>query len=289
MQAFSDPSLFAAFYQEFQVPELPEVETTRRGIEPHIRHRTITRVIVRQPRLRWPVTPGLEQALAGQQIRQVRRRAKYLLVETGSGTLVIHLGMSGSLRILKQPQPPQKHDHIDIQLDSGDVLRYTDPRRFGAMLWLTEDPAEHPLLRELGPEPLDEVLSGDYLFEKSRGRSIAIKSFIMDSHVVVGVGNIYANEALFLSGIHPQRAAGRISLQRYQALAEQIKRVLARSIEQGGTTLRDFVGGDGKPGYFQQTLQVYGRGGKPCRACGETLKEIRQGQRSTVYCGQCQR
>src|SRR5690606_13746525 len=164
---------------------------------------------------------------------------------------------------LKQPQPPQKHDHIDIQLASGDVLRYTDPRRFGAMLWLTEDPANHPLLRKLGPEPLEEALTGEYLFQKSRGRSIAVKSFVMDNHVVVGVGNIYANEALFLSGIHPQRAAGRISLQRYQTLAEQIKLVLARSIEQGGTTLRDFVGGDGMPGYFQKPLHVNGRCSEP--------------------------
>lgn len=271
------------------MPELPEVETTRRGIEPHILHRTVTRVTVREPRLRWPVTPGLEQILLGQTIQQVRRRAKYLLVETGQGTLLIHLGMSGSLRILKQPLPPQKHDHIDIQLDTGDLLRYTDPRRFGAMLWLTEAPADHPLLRELGPEPLSEALTGDYLFQKSRGRNVPIKSFIMDSHVVVGVGNIYANEALFMSGIHPQRDAGRISRERYQVLAEQIKLVLARSIEQGGTTLRDFVGGDGKPGYFQQTLQVYGRGGEPCRTCGEILREIRLGQRSTVYCGHCQR
>ncbi|HET8710879.1 MAG TPA: bifunctional DNA-formamidopyrimidine glycosylase/DNA-(apurinic or apyrimidinic site) lyase [Spongiibacteraceae bacterium] len=271
------------------MPELPEVETTRRGIEPHVRGRRIERLVVRQPRLRWPIPTELAALLQGRSIERVERRGKYLLVPFAHGTLLMHLGMSGSLRIIDAGHPVGKHDHVDIELSSGQSLRYTDPRRFGAMLWYGGDISTHSLLADLGPEPLTADFDGDYLFERSRGRSAPVKTFLMDSHIVVGVGNIYANEALFSAGIRPDRAAGRISRARYAALADEVKRVLARSIEQGGTTLRDFVGGDGKPGYFRQQLNVYGRGGEPCRACKTILKEIRLGQRSTVFCVSCQK
>ncbi len=271
------------------MPELPEVETTRRGIEPHLLGRRVSAVVIRQRQLRWPIPPVLEHALPGQLIRSVQRRAKYLLLDTAAGTAIIHLGMSGSLRLLPANTPAGRHDHVDIQLDSGHCLRLTDPRRFGALLWTAEPVAQHALLRELGPEPLDAAFSGSHLFRASRGRKLALKQFIMDSHIVVGVGNIYASEALFMAGIHPSRPAGRVSQARYAALAEAIKTVLAASIEMGGTTLRDFVGGDGKPGYFKQTLRVYDRAGQPCRRCGETIRCKRIGQRSSFYCGHCQR
>ncbi len=271
------------------MPELPEVETTRRGIVPHVIGRRVSGIIVREPRLRWPVPSDLPELLSGQMIETVERRGKYLLLGTADGTLLIHLGMSGNLRILREAHPVQKHDHVDILLESGDVLRYNDPRRFGTILWLEAEPLAHPLLRNLGPEPLSDDFTGAYLFQRSRGRTGPIKSFIMDSHIVVGVGNIYANESLFLSGIHPERSAGRIGAERYERLANHIKDVLRRSIEQGGTTLRDFVGGDGKPGYFQQTLLVYGRSGEPCPTCSRALKETRLGQRTTVFCTHCQR
>ncbi len=270
------------------MPELPEVETTRRGIAPHIEGCRIDRLVVRQPRLRWPVPAELAERLPGQQIRAVRRRGKYLLIDVDDGALLLHLGMSGSLRILDDGQPVGKHDHIDIELDSGQLLRLTDPRRFGALLW--QAAAEvHPLLASLGPEPLSDDFTVEYLHSCCQGRRSAIKALIMDSHVVVGVGNIYANEALFMAGIDPRRAAGRVSLQRLEKLVEAIRFVLACAIEQGGTTLRDFVGGDGKPGYFSQHLNVYGRGGAPCLHCGRILKEVRLGQRSTVFCPGCQR
>ncbi|MFT3929702.1 MAG: bifunctional DNA-formamidopyrimidine glycosylase/DNA-(apurinic or apyrimidinic site) lyase [Spongiibacteraceae bacterium] len=271
------------------MPELPEVETTRRGIEPHIRGQRIERVVVRQPKLRWPIPADLNELLAGRSVESVERRGKYLLVRFEHGTLLIHLGMSGSLRIIPVGQAVAKHDHVDIELSSGQALRYTDPRRFGAMLWHEGDVSAHPLLAELGPEPLTDAFDGVYLFERSRGRSAPVKAFLMDSHIVVGVGNIYANEALFSAGIRPDRAAGRVSLPRCEALAAEVKRVLARSIKQGGTTLRDFVGGDGNPGYFAQQLNVYGRGGEPCQVCGSELKEVRLAQRSTVFCRQCQK
>ncbi len=271
------------------MPELPEVETTRRGVEPHVRDRRIERLIVRQPRLRWPIPPELGALLEGQTIERVERRGKYLLVPFAHGTLIMHLGMSGSLRIIASGLTVGKHDHVDIELSSGQALRFTDPRRFGAMLWQPSGERMHPLLAELGPEPLTGDFNGGYLFERSRGRSAPVKAFLMDSHIVVGVGNIYANEALFGAGIRPERAAGRISRARYAVLADEVKRVLARSIKQGGTTLRDFVGGDGNPGYFRQQLNVYGRGDEPCRVCGSSLKEIRLGQRSTVFCRRCQK
>lgn len=271
------------------MPELPEVETTRRGIEPHLRGRRVARVVVRQPRLRWPVPADLEQRLAGRTIEAVHRRAKYLWLPFGAGSLLMHLGMSGSLRVIRADEPAGYHDHVDVVLDDGAALRLHDPRRFGAVLWAEGDIACHPLLAALGPEPLGDSFDGDYLFERSRGRSLPVKSLLMDGRVVVGVGNIYANEALFGAGIRPDRAAGRIARERYRRLADEVKRVLARSIAQGGTTLRDFVGGDGKPGYFSQQLLVYGRGGAPCKTCRSALIETRLGQRSTVYCRTCQR
>ncbi|MEH6357989.1 MAG: bifunctional DNA-formamidopyrimidine glycosylase/DNA-(apurinic or apyrimidinic site) lyase [Pseudomonadales bacterium] len=271
------------------MPELPEVETTRRGITPHVIDQHFAKVIVRQPRLRWPIPANLPELLFEQRVEAVTRRAKYLLFQLSSGTLMIHLGMSGSLRLVAAGAEVGAHDHVDFQLSNGHVLRYTDPRRFGAILWLEGDPFEHALLNTLGPEPLAEGFSGDYLRHKAGARKVPVKSFIMDGHVVVGVGNIYANEALYRAGIHPKRAAGRISLARYQALAQEIKDTLTQAIASGGTTLKDFVGGDGKPGYFKQSLQVYGRAGLPCLSCGEALKEIRLGQRSTVFCSCCQK
>ena len=271
------------------MPELPEVETTKRGIAPHLEGRSIAAVEVRQPQLRWPVAEGLDQKLIGQVVRSVQRRAKYLLLEFDVGWLILHLGMSGSLRLVDRSVTPQKHDHVDLVLEGGRSLRLTDPRRFGAMLWCDGEPAEHPLLASLGPEPLSQVFDGERLFRLSRNRKQAVKLFVMDNHTVVGVGNIYANEALFEAGIDPRRACGRISRARYHRLADEIKVVLARAIEQGGTTLKDFVGSDGRPGYFQQQLKVYGREGEACMVCESTLKRVVLGQRATVYCPNCQR
>jgi len=270
------------------MPELPEVETTRRGIGPHTIGRRVVDVLVRDARLRWPVPPELRRMLSGSVIEDVQRRGKYLLFRSDTGTLILHLGMSGSLRVVSGADSPGKHDHVDIILEGGVVLRYNDPRRFGCLLWTLEDPGEHSLIAHLGPEPLEGEFDGDYLYRQSRKRRLAVKPFIMDASVVVGVGNIYANEALFSAGIHPARAAGRISRARYECLAAEIRQVLAAAIRQGGTTLRDFVGGDGKPGYFRQQLNVYDRGGLPCANCGRELAESRLGQRSTVYCTLCQ-
>lgn len=270
------------------MPELPEVETTLRGVAPHLINKTVRQVTVRHWQLRWPVPADLPARLQGQKLLQLQRRGKYLIFSFASGQLIMHLGMSGSLRLVQANTPPAKHDHLDIQFASGQVLRFTDPRRFGAALW-TDAAHQHDLLSELGPEPLSEDFSGDYLYRKSRGRRVSIKAFVMDSKVVVGVGNIYANEALFLAGIRPGKAAGRLSRADSQRLVEQIKVVLERTIAAGGTTLRDFLGGDGKPGYFKQELLVYGRGGEPCVQCSAPLKLIRQGQRATVYCSHCQR
>jgi formamidopyrimidine-DNA glycosylase len=270
------------------MPELPEVETTRRGIESHLVGQRVTAVIVRERRLRWPIPDDLDVRLSAQRIEAVQRRAKYLLIQAESGTLIAHLGMSGSLRLVPADLPPAKHEHVDIVLESGQALRYTDPRRFGALLW-SQEPLSHVLLASLGPEPLSDAFDGERLFRLSRGRSMAVKPFIMDNAVVVGVGNIYASEALYAAGIDPRRAAGAVSRARYLKLAMEIKRILAHAIERGGTTLRDFVGGDGKPGYFQQELFVYGRGGEFCKGCGATLRDIRLGQRASVYCPRCQR
>ena len=270
------------------MPELPEVETTRRGIAPHVEGRRISAIIVRHPQLRWPI-PDTVQLAVGQPVIAVRRRAKYLLLDTARGTIVLHLGMSGSLTVQPVDKPVLKHDHLDIVLESGYCLRLNDPRRFGACLWQGADEEPLKLLQGMGPEPLSDTFDGERLFKRSRGRTVAVKNFIMTNAVVVGVGNIYANEALFMAGIDPRRAAGKVSRARYLALGGHIKTVLAHAIEQGGTTLRDFLGADGKPGYFKQALKVYGRGGKPCVICDRHLIEIRLGQRSTVYCRHCQR
>ena len=274
------------------MPELPEVETTRRGITPHLLGKTVDHVVVRQRRLRWEVPP-LETLLPGRRIRQVQRRAKYLLLECvderdAGGTLLIHLGMSGSLRVLPADTPPQTHDHCDLVL--GDrCLRLRDPRRFGALLWTGEPPGQHPLLAHLGPEPLSSAFDADYLWQQARRRRIPIKQLLMDGKVVVGVGNIYASEALFLTGIHPQRACNRVGRERIARLVDNVKAVLGRAIELGGTTLRDFQDQDGKPGYFRIELQVYGREGEPCPACGTPIKAIQLGQRTSSYCPRCQR
>lgn len=270
------------------MPELPEVETTRRGIAPHVENQRVTGIVLRQRQLRWPISAGLESGLTDQLIRRVDRRGKYLLLGADTGTLIIHLGMSGSLRIVDTTVAPGKHDHVDIEFNHRTLLRYTDPRRFGCLLWQTGPVMSHPLLSELGPEPLEADFTGEYLHARSRGRAAPVKSFIMDSHIVVGVGNIYANEALFMAGISPTRAAGRISKPRYLHLVDCIRQVLAQAITVGGTTLRDFTNSVGEPGYFKQSLQVYGRGEENCTRCSQPLKEIRLGQRSTVYCRHCQ-
>ena len=270
------------------MPELPEVETTCRGIAPYLRDRIIRRVIVRQRQLRCPVPRQLNSKLAGQAVVNVTRRAKYLLITLHSGTLILHLGMSGSLRILPADAAAQKHDHLDIMLDNGRCLRLTDPRRFGAVLWTEQDPLQHPLLQPLGPEPLDRNFSGRYLHLQAQGRKMAVKQFLMDSRIVAGLGNIYASEALFLSGIRPDTPAGTISLARYEQLTRAVKQVLKAAIKQGGTNLRDFVASDGRPGYFKQHLKVYDRQGEPCRVCGTKIRQIRQGQRSSYFCPSCQ-
>ena len=270
------------------MPELPEVETSRRGIAPWVLNQQVSGVVVRDRRLRWPVPGDIDSELPGQVIQSLRRRAKYLLFETNAGTAMLHLGMSGSLRIIDALEPAGKHDHVDIQFDSGKALRFRDPRRFGSLLW-TREPNEHDLLRSLGPEPLSDGFDGDYLRRKARGRRVSIKQFIMNGSVVVGVGNIYASEALFLAGIHPQRRCDRISIQRMTQLADAIKSVLQSAIEAGGTTLRDFHGGHGEPGYFRQKLGVYGREGEPCPRCKRPLSVVVLGQRSTFYCKDCQR
>lgn len=271
------------------MPELPEVETTCRGITPHISGQAVQSVTLRQRKLRWPVPAVIKKCLPGQRIERVSRRGKYLLLHTAAGTLILHLGMSGSLRIAHRKDPVEKHDHVDIVFTDNCILRLRDPRRFGAVLWTTDAPQAHKLIRSLGPEPLTDEFDADYLFQHSRKRQIAIKTFIMDSKIVAGVGNIYANEALFQAGIRPTTAAGRVSWQRYQHLVTSIKTVLHAAIKAGGTTLRDFSNGTGEPGYFQQELQIYGRAGKTCKTCGATIKLIQQAQRATYYCTRCQR
>ncbi|MEN1972785.1 bifunctional DNA-formamidopyrimidine glycosylase/DNA-(apurinic or apyrimidinic site) lyase [Luteimonas sp. MJ204] len=274
------------------MPELPEVETTRRGLAPHLEGARVQRVLLRRPDLRWPIPPEVGERLPGQRIDAVRRRAKYLLLDTAAGSALLHLGMSGSLRVLPADTPAGLHDHVDIALadpqGAARVLRFTDPRRFGCLLW--QPPGDvHPLLAALGPEPLDEGFDGDYLFARSRGRRAPVKAFLMDQRVVVGVGNIYVAEALFAAGVSPLRAAGRISRERYAGVAAEIRAVLSRAIVRGGTTLRDFISPDGAPGYFEQELSVYGRGGQPCPRCGRPLRQAMLAQRATVWCGTCQR
>jgi formamidopyrimidine-DNA glycosylase len=271
------------------MPELPEVETILRGIAPHIVGRTVRRLVVREPRLRWPVPGDLAERLRDARITGAERRAKYLLLATDTGTLILHLGMSGRLRLIRNGEPAGIHDHIDMELSGGKALRFTDPRRFGTWLWTVDDPLRHRLLERLGPEPLGSGFTGPYLYRQSRRRKLAIKSLLMDSHVVVGVGNIYANEALFVSGIHPGRAAGRVGRERCARLVEAVRGVLENAIRQGGTTLRDFSNGEGKPGYFQLSLNVYGKRDGACPLCHGPIRESRIGQRSTFYCPRCQR
>lgn len=270
------------------MPELPEVETTLRGIAPHVVGKKVTEVIIRQPRLRWPIPVELMQLIAGRRLVNAQRRGKYLLLDFGNGNALIHLGMSGSLRIVNAEEPPSFHDHFDLVFGKL-ALRYCDPRRFGCLLWVDGEPELHKLLTDLGPEPLTDTFTADYLFARTRKRTQTIKQFIMDSKIVVGVGNIYANESLFMAGIKPIRKAGSLTRKNCEDLVRDIKFVLQRSIDEGGTTLRDFVGGDGKPGYFKQQLLVYGRGDEPCTLCKKPLKEVRMSDRTTVYCVDCQK
>lgn len=285
------------------MPELPEVETTRRGLAPHVEGRRVATVTLRRPDLRWPIPPEVGDLLPGRRITAIRRRAKYLLLDTDAGSALLHLGMSGSLRVLPPDTPLREHDHADIALAAdgvrpAQVLRFNDPRRFGCLLWQPAGEV-HPLLRGLGPEPLEDALhaaapdrptfDGDYLFARSRGRKAPVKVFLMDQRIVVGVGNIYAAEALFAAGISPLRAAGRVSRERYVVLAAEVQRILRHAIRRGGTTLRDFLAPDGAPGYFEQELAAYGRGGAPCPRCGTALKQANLGQRTTAWCPRCQR
>jgi formamidopyrimidine-DNA glycosylase len=269
------------------MPELPEVETSRRGILPYLKGQTIQQVIIRQPKLRWPIDMAICDA-QGQVIVDIKRRAKYLLLQLTHDWIVIHLGMSGSLRILETPQTPAKHDHVDLVLENGVILRYTDPRRFGSWLWANSID-ELTQLKHLGPEPLSKDFSANYLLEKATNRNIPIKSWIMDNHIVVGVGNIYASESLFMAKINPHRKVNSLTLAEFEQLVTAIKQVLTKSIEQGGTTLKDFVQSDGKPGYFVQKLQVYGREGEKCLICKSNIKSYRIGQRNTFYCENCQK
>lgn len=271
------------------MPELPEVETTRRAIAPFIEGKTITEVLVRNAGLRWPVPPELETILPGQRIMGVDRRGKYLLVRCGSGTLILHLGMSGRLSVVPAATPAGKHDHLDILLENSIALRFNDPRRFGTALWADGDPLQHPLLAKLGPEPLEKEFDSEYLLTKSRNRTVAVKQFIMDSHTVVGVGNIYANEALYRAGIRPDRPAGKLSATDCRRLVMAIREVLQAAIAEGGTTIRDFRVGEEQTGYFAVQLKVYDRAGAPCPTCGTPLAMHRQGGRSTYFCSRCQK
>lgn len=270
------------------MPELPEVETTRRGLEPLIAGRSIEAFEIREPRLRWPVPGDLDDKLGGRRITRLGRRAKYLLIATDGGTLILHLGMSGSLRYLPDPRSPTQHDHVDMRLAGGGVVRFNDPRRFGSLHFAAE-PLDHPLLRSLGPEPLGDRFDGEYLARSCAGRRVAIKQHLMNSRVVAGVGNIYASEALFRAGIHPARQAGRIARRRLDGLAEAVRAVLNDAIGEGGTTLRDFVASDGRPGYFRMSLAVYDREDAPCKRCGLPVRMRRLGQRASYYCAGCQR
>jgi formamidopyrimidine-DNA glycosylase len=274
------------------MPELPEVETTCRGLAPHLEGRRVLGVTLRREELRWPIPDEIRTRLPTQRIDTVRRRAKYVLMATEAGTAIWHLGMSGSMRVLPATTPVNTHDHVDLLIEgargTSRVLRFNDPRRFGCLLW--QPPGEtHALLKALGPEPLSDDFDGDYLYERSRGRSAPVKAFLMDQKIVVGVGNIYAAEALFAAGVSPLRDAGKVSRARYGTIAAEIRRILQYAIERGGTTLRDFISPDGAPGYFEQELSAYGRGGEPCPRCGRPMKQAMLAQRATVWCGHCQK
>lgn len=269
------------------MPELPEVETTKRGIQPWIHHKEIIEIVVREKRLRWPIPGDIREKLINREIISVQRRAKYLLIETDIGSALIHLGMSGSLRVIKHNEPAGKHDHYDLILNNGMALRYRDPRRFGSLLW-AKNPLNHKLLKQLGPEPLEEKFTGSYLHSKAKNRKITIKQFIMNAHIVVGVGNIYASESLYLAGIHPKRMASRISKKRMDSLVSAIKIILQKAIDAGGTTLRDFQNSDGSEGYFKIELNVYDKRNMPCPNCNSAIRLVNIGQRSTYYCKYCQ-
>jgi formamidopyrimidine-DNA glycosylase len=271
------------------MPELPEVEISRRGIAPYLEGIRVSMVIARTGKLRLPISRELLEELPGRTILRVERRGKYLLLCTELGSVILHLGMSGYLAIVPCAAPPGRHDHLDIVMASEMSLRFSDPRRFGLALWTREEPLRHPLLASIGPEPLEDKFDGDYLFHTGRNRTLAVKQFIMDSHVVAGVGNIYANEALFRAGIHPGKGAGAISRGRCVRLARAIRDVLSEAIDRGGNTLNDFLGFDGKPGYFPLSLSVYGRESEPCHCCAAAIKATRQGGRSTYFCKNCQR
>lgn len=270
------------------MPELPEVETVRRGLSPHILNQRLLGAHVRESRLRWPVPDDLNEKIRQRTLLGLTRRGKYLLFDLGDGGMIVHLGMSGSLRLTPCDQAPDKHEHLDLLLEDGQCLRFRDPRRFGAVLWCPV-PQHHPLLAHLGMEPLDPEFDGNVIYHLSRGRSAPIKTFIMNARLIVGVGNIYANESLFLAGIDPRLPAGRLSRKQSHALAHAIQETLLRAIAAGGSSLRDFVNGHGQPGYFQQSYAVYGRTGEPCRVCGQILCHITQGARSSFYCPNCQK
>lgn len=269
------------------MPELPEVETTKNGISPYLKGFTIERIVVRQPKLRWLVSPELTQ-ISQQKVTALSRRAKYLIIHTEQGYIIGHLGMSGSVRIVSHNSPIDKHDHLDIVMNNGKLMRYNDPRRFGAWLWTTNLEEFHLFLK-LGPEPLSEQFNADYLFKKSRQKTTAIKTFMMDNAIVVGVGNIYANESLFLCGLHPSKAAGKLTKAQCELLVSTVKQVLSNAIMQGGTTLKDFLQPDGRPGYFAQQLLVYGNKDKPCPKCGAKIESLVIGQRNSFYCPKCQK
>ena len=271
------------------MPELPEVETTRRGIEPLIIHKRISAVTIRNAGLRWPVHDRLPEILPGQQVLAVYRRSKYLLLRFERGTLIIHLGMTGHLRLVAPGAERRKHDHVELHFDDGTALCYNDSRRFGSMHWTVDDPLRHERLRELGPEPLSDEFTSAYLHGRSRNRCVAVKPFLMDAKVVVGVGNIYANEALFRAGIAPQKLSGKVGRKEFSRLVGAVKDILQLAIDAGGTTIRDFAGTDGRPGYFRQALCVYGRNGMPCPNCREPIRQVRLGQRSTYFCPRCQK
>lgn len=270
------------------MPELPEVETTLRGIAPYLEGRLIQELVVRERRLRHPVPPATEAEVAGQKIMALRRRAKYLIFDLERGSILVHLGMSGSLRLVPVETPAGTHDHIDLIMADRRCLRFRDPRRFGLFLWLASQPESHSLLSGLGPEPLGPGFDGAYLFHVSRGRTIPIKALIMDAKVVVGIGNIYASEALFLAAIRPDRPAAQIDEPGYERLAYAIRQVLSESIAAGGTSLRDFVREDGHPGYYARRLRVYARDKQPCVNCGSGLERMKIGQRSSFFCPSCQ-
>lgn len=271
------------------MPELPEVETTRRGIEPLIINKTVETLLLHNPSLRWDVPLELVEVLPGQTVQSVGRRSKYLLINFEKGTLLVHLGMTGHLRCVDKTSPRRKHDHVELLFTDGSTLRYNDSRRFGAMLWTFDDPLQHKRLINLGPEPLEDDFDGDYLYKLSRKRKVAVKPFLMNARVVVGVGNIYASEALFRAGIKPSRMAGRVARSEYARLSESVRTILGEAIAVGGTTIRDFADSEGRPGYFKQQLNVYGRDGQSCHACESPIRLTRLGQRSTYYCPRCQK